>query len=434
MKPENFINKTKNGSLANYSSESIRRGLDLAKSIETSPPHHTQEKEQRRNSWKCIQEIPSISNFNSEYGLSWALFGKHQTTAVSPDGRLVVGVNSEGEIRAFDLKTEDLVLLECKYPVERGNGYYYIDISANHEIICLSNEMIEKWDIKSQNFSYEKFPVDFSYGYKTHIDPRERLISHEKNYGEINCISLCSGERTCEIATGLLSFDCISVNLAANKVAVSGYRLVDIELGRYNKDEYVFFRHSIEIWDFKKGKLILDLEEQIDFTPFNDDCDMTGYVDETYVLFSPDGKNLISLRDYSNEESSKIKVWDLNTSEPLYTLLDHERKMAITWNRKLIYISNNKTIKIRSLDTGGLLSEIPYSSATCFTVTDYSKNPLLIIGYENGDIDIWDANQGGLLQKLVEHESSISSITANVSGSSIVSIDSKGKTIIWSSD
>ncbi|MGG6237099.1 WD40 repeat domain-containing protein [Nodosilinea sp. AN01ver1] len=448
MDNEAKVELSSNNELSKYSSAFIKKGLDLLKDLNLDSNLAEDDGYQRlkNDDWKCVYTLRNFSDLLAIHKIN--VKKHHHSIAISPNGHFVASVDRKGDVKVFNLITQELCSLKRECPLKASSPRHHLYISSNGTVVCVSDKEIETW-LLSNEVKYNYLPISHAGSCRLDINLVQEVIAY---YGsarfdvcengnrayrrdDLKVLSLDSNEILCVIDSNIDDIQCISVNCDANKIAVSGYRLLDIELDRYEEDDYFFSRYSIEVWDLNRKKLLYDLDVEVNLCICNEEHENDeGGIYDTSVIISADGKKLIGIRDYIGIPQACIKVWDLKNSELIFSISEKANFLTISSSGRILYLTENNIIRIRDLESGNLICEIASCSKIYYEVITRGNDSYLVTGGEDGIIRIWDIDTGNLLHILAGHDCSIKSIISNSSGSLIATTDLHGETKLWSSN
>jgi len=158
---------------------------------------------------------------------------------------------------------------------------------------------------------------------------------------------------------------------------------------------------------------------------------LTGHQDRVLsVALSSDGKTLVS---GSNDKT--IKVWDLATGGEPRTLTGHQYvvySVALSSNGKILVSgSGDATIKVWDLATGKELRTLTGHQDWVRSVALSSDGKTLVSGGNDNTIKVWDLATGKELRTLTGHQDGVRSVALSSDGKTLVS-GSYDKTIkVW---
>lgn len=397
-----------NRRLARYSSEPIKRGLDLAKVLESS--RATVEADKRgiqvkpddakpqKLNWKYVHTLTGHSN--------WVT-----SVAITPDGKTLVSHGWDNIVKLWHLQTEKLF----------------------HTLTVDSGD--SGWDLSRQ--------VAISQDGQT-------LACLTDNNVKIYCL------QTAELLHTLTHLD-ENDYFSEAFFSPDGYTLATINLDP-----------TLQIWDLRTGKLLrtyqgfpitISPDWQTFARPFWDGLGaaveilnlQTGeqistlsgghsFLSES-LAFSPDGKTFASrgsddYRDLGTKDHS-VKVWDLLTGDLSYTLThsDEVENFAFSPNGQTLVsiygnFRENKKLQIWSLQTGELINTLDlYFFTPDFTFSPDGQN--LVIAYLR-EIKIWHLSSGKLLCLItLENSASVQSVAFSPNGQTLAVGCSDGTVMIW---
>jgi len=138
----------------------------------------------------------------------------------------------------------------------------------------------------------------------------------------------------------------------------------------------------------------------------------------------------------SSSLDDTIRVWNLNTGEPLLTMTGHNRgvnTIAISPDgRTLVSGSDDYTVRVWSFLNGSLLGALTGHSRDVNAVAISPDGKLLVSGGEDRTIRLWSTNTGALLKTLAEVAGMIKTIAISPDGKLLASGGLDNKTKLWS--
>lgn len=150
----------------------------------------------------------------------------------------------------------------------------------------------------------------------------------------------------------------------------------------------------------------------------------------TGVAISPTTQTLAS-----SSLDDTIRIWNLNTGEPLLTLTGHNRgvnAIAISPDGKaLVSGSDDYTIKIWNFHNGALLGTLTGHSRDVNAIAISPDGKLFASGGEDRTIRIWSLNTGALMRTLPGVAGMIRAIAISRDGKILASGGLDNKTKLW---
>jgi len=138
----------------------------------------------------------------------------------------------------------------------------------------------------------------------------------------------------------------------------------------------------------------------------------------------------------SSSLDDTIRVWNLNTGEPLLTMTGHNRgvnTIAISPDgRTLVSGSDDYTVRVWSFLNGSLLGALTGHSRDVNAVAISPDGKLLVSGGEDRTIRLWSTSTGALLKTLAEVAGMIKTIAISPDGKLLASGGLDNKTKLWS--
>lgn len=339
-----------NPRLARYSSDLIKRGLDLAKKLDRSKPAvaiQTQtipvkadDAKLPPQTWKCIHTFTGHSDLVTDLALSldsqflasssldrtinlWHLptrrllhtLSGHSdlvySIAISRSGRILVSGSKDNTIKIWHLGTGKLL----RTLNEDSGSVYAVDISPDGHILATgSHGVIDLWNLNTGEWLYSlfnKYSADDSF-LSVIFSPDGKTLA-SRSSGEVGYIQIwhLGTSRALYTSPGELSSLAISPD------------------GRTFACEKYDDSCKIELYNFPTENELRTLTGYSDEALYNYWIErmkmhpalrtFTRHEDSVLsVAFSPDGQNLAS-----GSYDETIKIWNLSTGELLHTLSGH---------------------------------------------------------------------------------------------------------------
>ncbi|KJH71759.1 serine/threonine-protein kinase [Aliterella atlantica] len=137
----------------------------------------------------------------------------------------------------------------------------------------------------------------------------------------------------------------------------------------------------------------------------------------------------------SGSQDNTIKVWAINSQQPIYTLLGHKdtvRSLAISADGRILASgSGDTTVKLWNLQTGKQFGTLQGHNSPVWSIAMKRDGQTLVSACEDGTINIWNLRTGALREIKAAHSSRIFSVALSPDEQTIAT-GSKDKTIkIW---
>jgi WD40 repeat protein len=172
---------------------------------------------------------------------------------------------------------------------------------------------------------------------------------------------------------------------------------------------------TLKVWDLSKGKEMLDIRDQsilvraIAMTP--DGKVISGSLDTTFKVWDlHTGKKLLTFTGYNGSyglaatpDEKMIdgsKIWDLHTGKELLTLMGHSNQVTavvVTWDDKVISVSEDGFLNVWDLDTGIELTTFRvfcWDIDKIFAVAVTPKGKMIVGGCarysSSSTLEVWD--------------------------------------------
>jgi WD40 repeat protein len=336
-----------NPRLARYSSDLVKRGLDLAKKLDRSKEAARQrisvkpdEVNLETQTWKCLHTFTRHSDLVTDLAISldsqllasssldrtinlWHLptrkllrtLAGHSdlvySIAISRDGQILASGSKDNTIKIWHLGTGKLL----RTINEDSGPVYAVDISPDGQILVSgSYGVIDLWNLNTGEWLYSlfnKYSADDSF-LSVIFSPDGKTLA-SRSSGEVGYIQIwhLGTSRALYTSPGELSSLAISPD------------------GRTFACEKYGNGCNIELYNFPTENFLRTLTGYSDEALYDYWIDrikihpalrtLTGHADSVLsVAFSPDGQNLAS-----GSYDETIKIWNLSTGELLHTLSGH---------------------------------------------------------------------------------------------------------------
>jgi len=365
-------------------------------------------------------------------------FGGILSVAFSPNGKLLVTGDSNGEIHLRQV-ADGKHLFTCK---GHTNWVVSLAFSPNGSTLASSSSdhAVKLWDVSTgqclktlQEHDHEVWSVAFS--------PDGRILASGSDDNTIRlwdtitgqCLKIFQGHRD-----GIRS---ITLNPESTVLASGSedqtVRLWDLSTGKCLR---IFQGHTNGVWS-------------ITFSPQGDTL-ASGSHDQTVKLWSAStGQCLKTFHGHSNwvfsvafspqgdtlasgSTDKTLKLWDVGTGQALRTLHGHQ---AAIWSvafspqgAMLASGSEDQTVKLWDVGTGQALRTLHGHQAAVRSVAFSPQGAMLASGAWDQTIKLWDASTGECLRTLRGHTSWVWAIAFSLDGDTLASTGPDQTLRLWS--
>ncbi len=272
----------------------------------------------------------------------------YAAVAISPDGSMLIGASTFGEVDLWDVINEKHI-----HTFSFGQGAVR-SVSFNAESKILALNMLSQTDFAIGLFNVDINSEEFGNEIKMLVGHVDKPFSVAFSLQDPTILASGSLDGT------VILWD---IENPANKIIFgtpvefeSGHRKVhgqEVESIVFSPDGSILAaglsNGTIKLWDLKTYKLIDILE---------------GHTGPIYsVVFSPDGKILASA-----SKDTTIRLWNVKTRKKIKELIGHERPVrSISFNKDgmvLVSGSFDATIRLWNVETGksiGIFSQLPWA-------------------------------------------------------------------------
>ena len=154
------------------------------------------------------------------------------------------------------------------------------------------------------------------------------------------------------------------------------------------------------------------------------------------VAISADGRRAIS-----GDDGGTVRVWDLDTGEPLRTLADHHGRVfavAISADgRRAVSGGQDRTVRVWDLDTGHQQAELRGHDGSVDAVAISADGRCVVSGTEDeldGTVRVWDLDTGKPLRTLTGQHAWLRAVAVSADGRRVVSAGLDGSVRVWDLD
>jgi WD40 repeat protein/serine/threonine protein kinase/DNA-binding XRE family transcriptional regulator len=189
---------------------------------------------------------------------------------------------------------------------------------------------------------------------------------------------------------------------------------------------------TVRIWDTTSWTESLVIQTHAAFDPgFTDSQSGTGESGVRTVVWSPDGKQIVTL---GNTDNNAI-VWDIKTGEKITSFILHQDwVLSASWSpdsKSVVSSGKDGSIFIWDSTSGKVKVEFSRQSAPIQTVGWSPNGRQIVTAGDAGLIKLWDAKTGAELNVLTGHEGIVWNVSWSPNGTQLASAGEDGTIRIW---
>lgn len=365
--------------------------------------------------------------------------------AISKNSKRIFSASEDGTIKIWNVKSGAL-LETLRVSLTGING---MAISNDgRTLISVENNSIKIWDISKNKSTFDKME---------HLD-----ISKIDSLDSVSCIKILENKKM------------IISGASDNKIKIWDFKsqkltkTLEGHIGRvssiniFNNGKSIIsssWDKTIKVWDMKNGKVLKNLRGHTGLINCsvisqNEKFIISGGDDGIinvwdiknnkilqtlfhkgsiqHLIIKNDNKTIISVSNqFAFDSFEDIKIWNLNTGQLLFTLLNRNTfsiiDIDISLNEKfLISSSLDGTIKMWDIKNGKLLKVITTSRAAISSIKISNDMKYLIVASFDKSINIWNIESAKLIKKIMGYSGSINNIDITNDNKFIVSALSDG--------
>lgn len=279
---------------------------------------------------------------------------------------------------------------------------------------------------KEDNTSY--FISDYGYGFEQYDLPTLKSTSFKEDMRNIYMTGFSpDGSTYITRNREATQFDIWDIENDRIKISITGNNGFEMASPKISPDGNLLaglMDHTLKIWDLNTGQPIYTLEEFLTNDPWEGSYEI--------FAFSPDSKYLAAGIPLTGE----IKIWDMNSGTLISTIQWHEFLKSIAFSpdgKKLASGSNDVNsrdiIRIWDVTSGDLISAIQKSNENVTSMVYTLDGETIISGSSNGTVRIWRTSDSSLLRTLYSSAGEISCLSISHDGKYLVSVGSE--VILW---
>lgn len=410
------IAKSLDSDIEQYSSHLIQRGLDLALSL--IDESCTNLEFAKKYILHC--EIPKLN-----YGSLFTDLSKNRLYYFSEKGLLYVWNITNGQ---------EIENINCNAKNESSQLYGFIKaylVSQGRKILIHRSGTAELYYLESQKDPFFEFLENTIFPVFTtsskypliEIDDGDKTLIAFEDYSEEDClnqIKVMNFDSFDWILQEKLYFgniESIALNSKKSILAVAGWDVFD-ECDAQGND---LFESSIKVWNLKSKILLLTLNKEIN-----------SEIPSVDLKISFDGKYLIGTSKFYENDSSAIKIWDLEKGGDLLLCWNCEDIQDFIFKDAYLALRTSKNeIKVFFIKPEIAVNRSIKKDCK-ITFFDFdSHGKILACGDENGTITLYNLNSDQEVSCLKGHDYPITDVILNISEKMLISKDRKGVIIYW---
>ncbi|MCY7578512.1 WD40 repeat domain-containing protein [Bacillus altitudinis] len=156
-----------------------------------------------------------------------------------------------------------------------------------------------------------------------------------------------------------------------------------------------------------------------------------GHTDDIeYVIFAEDDQYIIST---SLQHDGRVLVWNVENGNIIREFNEHKSSVKSVWtfNNKVFSCDNNGNVLVWNLITGEVLDNLGPYTCDIDTINGDINRGILLIGLDNGDIDVYDALKHTKMKTLKGHKIGVKTIEISPSGNYVLTAAYDHQIFIW---
>lgn len=358
----------------------------------------------------------------------------------SPDGKLVATYGGDGTIALWDLENEKLITkFENHHRKELCSGWLFFSRDSKKLLAIAAGPMIPKvWDLETKSLL-------------TSIDgPRTWIIA--ANFGNTNDSLITvdtdgflrswklGSDYQIPIDNKIGDIDAATFNRDATRVAVGAthfnavidssngaiLKQINMEEGELQSTVCAFSPDGVKILNggVGTGVKLWDI-----LTNQNNRIEKEKSLITWDAVFSPDGMTYASVEFKAD---ATLRVWQVSNDNPIWVLpLEVLTKIAFSPEGDDIVAKSKEGIKIFNIPTKAPKQHLKAIEEDCFALTYNPDGTRIGCAGGNGNLYIWDATSGDLIQLLQGHRAQVRDIQYSFDGSRMITASMDGTVRVW---
>ncbi len=350
--------------------------------------------------WQANLQCVNLHNVNFTHAdlakaVFTEIFSEIYSVAFSPDGRLIVMGDGNGEIRLCQV-ADGRPLLILRGHTSR---VWSVAFSPDSRTFASGSEdqTVRCWDASTGQCLYT-LHGHTNWVYSVAFSPDGCTLASG---------SIDQTVRLWEVSTGQHLH---TLQGHTNRVSSVAFNLDGYILASCSEDS------SVRLWDTSTGRCLKTL---------------LGHSGEVWsVTFSPDGRTLAS-----GGEDQTVRLWEIGTGRCLNTLQGHSNRIwSITFSPQgntLASGSFDKTVRLWDTSTGRCFKTLQGHSNQLWSVAFSPDGRTLATGSEDHTVKLWDINTGRCFRTLQGYTNPIHSVAFSPQGDMLASGSFNSEVRLW---
>ncbi|MDJ0568336.1 MAG: NB-ARC domain-containing protein [Pleurocapsa sp. MO_192.B19] len=305
-------------------------------------------------------------------------FGGIHAIALSPDGELLAGGDSQGIIQLYRVRDRQQ-LLSLQGHVA-NTWISSLAFSPNNKLLASGSldHDLKIWDV-STGECLQTFKGHQQWIWSVAFSPDGRLIASGSDDDTVRVWNLATGE--CQVLASDKRIWAVAFNLEG--ILASGG-----------------FDRTIRLWDVATGKCLKILR---------------GHQAAVWAIAFHPNQGILA----SSSADKTIKLWDVETGKCLHTLRGHIREVrsiAFSKGDRLVSGSFDCTVRLWNTVTGNLLKTLTGHADRIWAVAANPKTNIIASGDKSQIIKLWSSSSGKCLKTIQGYANWIWAIAVSPNG------------------